>query len=232
MCVHCHITGEYRGAAHNACNLKLRLNLSIPVVSHNLRGYDSHLLVQAISKMEGRVSYIPNNLEKYISFSLGQLHFIDTAQFLLASLDKLVAANLRGAFQITAQHEPNRERRELLMRKGVYPYEYLDTWDRFTEPKLPPKEVFYSKPSDAHISDKDYTHAQKVCSTFGCKTLGDYSDLYCRTDVLLLADPRDVPKVVPPPVQPRSCTLLHQPGPFMGRPTKKDRSGARAAHRL
>ena len=123
---HCHITGEYRGAAHNACNLKLRLNpktTSIPVVFHNLRGYDSHLLMQAISKVEGRVSCIPDNTEKYISFSLGQLRFIDSAQFLLASLDKLVAANPPEAFQITAQHEPNRDRRELLMRKGVYPYE-------------------------------------------------------------------------------------------------------------
>ena len=138
---HCHITGKYRGAAHNACTLKLRLNpktTTIPVVFHNLRGCDSHLLMQAISKVEGRVSCIPNNTEKYISFSLGQLRFIDSAQFLLASLDKLVAANPPEAFQITAQYEPNRERRELLMRKGVYPYEYMDTWDRFTEPKLPP----------------------------------------------------------------------------------------------
>ena len=101
---HCHITGEYRRAAHNACNLKLRLNpktTSIPVVFHNLRGYDSHLLMQAISKVEGRVSCIPNNTEKYIFFSLGQLRFIDSAQFLLASLDKLVGANPPGAFQIT-----------------------------------------------------------------------------------------------------------------------------------
>ena len=147
---HCHITGEYRGAAHNACNLKLRLDPSIPVVFHNLRGYDSHLLIQAISKVKGRVSCIPKNTMKYISFSLGHLRFIDSAQFLLASLDKLVAANPPEAFQITAQHEPNRERRDLLMRKGVNPYEYTDTWDRFTEPKLPQKEVFYSKLSDAY----------------------------------------------------------------------------------
>ena len=119
---HCHITGKYRGAAHNACNLKLRLNpktTTIPVVFHNLRGFDSHLLMQAISKVEGEISCIPNNTEKYISFSLGQLRFIDSAQSLLASLDKLVAANPPEAFQITAQYEPNRERRELLMRKGV-----------------------------------------------------------------------------------------------------------------
>ena len=131
------------------------------------------------------MSCIPNNAEKCISFSLGQLRFIDSAQFLLASLDKLVAANPPGAFHKTAQREPNRE---LRMRKGVYPYEYKDTWDRFIEPKLPPKKAFYSKLSDAHISVENYTHAQKVWATFGSKTLGDYSDLYCRNGVLLLAD--------------------------------------------
>ena len=187
---HCHITGKYRGAAHNACNLKLRLNPSIPVVFHNLQGFDSHLLMQAISKVEGRVSCIPNNTEKYISFSLGQLRFIDNAQFLLASLNKLVAANPPGAFQITAQNEPNRERRELVMRKGVYPYEYMDTWDRFTEPKLPPKEVFYSKLSDAHISDDDYTQCTKG--------LGD----------LLVQDPRRLQRPVLSHRRPASCRCL------------------------
>ena len=138
---HCHITGKYRGAAHTACNLKLRLNpftTTIPVVFHNLRGYDSHLQMQAISKVDGRETSIPNNT-KYISFSLGQLRFIDSAQFLLASLEKLVAANPPEAFQITAQHEPNRERRELLMRKGVCLYVYMDSWARFEETQLPPQ---------------------------------------------------------------------------------------------
>ena len=188
---HCHITGKYRGAAHTACNLKLRLSpktTTIPVVFHNLRGYDSHLLMQAISKVEGRVHCIPNNTEKYISFSLGQLRFIDSVQFLLASLDRLVAVNPPEAFRITAQYEPDRERRELLLRKGVYPYEYMDNRDRFTESKLLLKEAFYSKLSDAHISDEDYAHTQKVWKAFGCKTLGEYNDLYCWTDVLLLAD--------------------------------------------
>ena len=142
--------------------------------------------MQAISKVEGRVHCIPNNTEKYISFSLGQLRFIDNVQFLLASLDRLVAANPPEAFRRTAQHEPDRKRLELLLRKGVYPYEYMDNWDCFAETKLPPKEAFYSKLSDAHISDEDYAHAQKVWEAFGCETLGEY--LYCRTDVLLLAD--------------------------------------------
>ena len=125
-------------------------------------GYDSHLLMQAISKVEGRISCIPNNTEKYISFSLGQLRFIDSAQFLLASLDKQATANQPEAFQITTQFEPCRERRNLLLRKGIYPYEYMDSWERFAEPRLPPKEAFYSKLYDEHISEADYAHAQKV----------------------------------------------------------------------
>ena len=64
----------------------------------------------------------------------------------------------------------------------------MDSWEHFAKPILPQKEAFYSKLTDAHISDEDYNHAQKVWETFGCLLLGDYSDLYCCTDVLLLAD--------------------------------------------
>ena len=144
--------------------------------------------MQAISKVEGRISCIPNNTEKYISFSLGSLRFIDSAQFLLSSLAKLVAANKPEAFQITAQYEPDKERRDLLLRKGVYPYDYMDSWERFEEPQIPPKEAFYSKLSDENISEDDYVHARRVWESFRCRNMGDYHDLYCRTDVLLLAD--------------------------------------------
>ena len=71
---HCHITGKYRGAAHNACNLKLRINpktIPIPVVFHNLRGYDAYHLMQAMSKQQKEVRCIANNMEKYISVTVG-----------------------------------------------------------------------------------------------------------------------------------------------------------------
>jgi hypothetical protein len=87
---HCHISGKYRGAAHSMCNLKFKYPKNIPVVFHNLKGYDSHLIMQHIGKFDGRISCIPNNMEKYLSFSLGNLVFIDSLQFLNASLDKLV----------------------------------------------------------------------------------------------------------------------------------------------
>ncbi|CAB4042755.1 Hypothetical predicted protein, partial [Paramuricea clavata] len=67
---HDHVTGKYRGAAHNICNLKYRITWKVPVVFHNLRGYDSHLIMQEIGKFKMDVNVIPNNMEKYISFSL------------------------------------------------------------------------------------------------------------------------------------------------------------------
>ena len=76
----------------------------------------------------------------------------------------------------------------LLLRKGVYPYEYMDSWERFNETSLPPKESFYSELNLEDISDKDYLHAQKVWDVFEIKELGEYHDLYVQSDTLLLAD--------------------------------------------
>ena len=76
----------------------------------------------------------------------------------------------------------------LLLRKGVYPYEYMDSWEKFDETPLPDKEAFYSKLNEEGISNADYGHAQKVFKEFGLKNLGEYHDLYVQSDTLLLAD--------------------------------------------
>ena len=76
----------------------------------------------------------------------------------------------------------------LVKRKGVYPYEYMNTLDRLKETKLPPKEAFHSKLNNEDISDEDYAHAQKVWRVFKMEHFQDYHNLYNKTDVLLLAD--------------------------------------------
>ena len=107
---HCHFTGEYRGAAHNQCNLKCRKPLILPVLFHNLQGYDSHLFIKQLAKISGDLSCIPSTEEKYISFSkkivvdeyfsrkMGKLfpkkfeiRFIDSYKFLQTSLANLVS---------------------------------------------------------------------------------------------------------------------------------------------
>ena len=75
----------------------------------------------------------------------------------------------------------------LLLRKGVYPYEYMDSWETFDETTLPPKKYFYSELNLEDITDKDYDHAQKLSEEF-CTYIGDYHDLYVQSDTLLLAD--------------------------------------------
>ena len=76
----------------------------------------------------------------------------------------------------------------LLLRKGVYPFEYIDSWERFNETSLPPKKCFYSELNLEDISDKDHSHAQKVWEEFEIRNLGEYHDLYVQTGTSLLAD--------------------------------------------
>ena len=90
---HDHMTGRYCGTTQNDCNFKLKLNAKtapIPLFFHNLKGYDGHLLMQAMARVQGKIKCIPTNTEKYVSFSLGNLRFVNSVNFLLSSLDKLV----------------------------------------------------------------------------------------------------------------------------------------------
>ena len=93
---HCHFTGRFRGAVHQECNFKYKIEkerYKLPVFFHNLRGYDAHLIMQAVRREHKRIDVIPNNFERYQSFSMGRLKFLDSFQFLSYSLDAL-AKNL------------------------------------------------------------------------------------------------------------------------------------------
>ena len=124
-------------------------------------------------------------MEKDITFSVGGLRFIDSLNFLQGSLDSLVRATPKEALKITSTIAKGSE---LLSKKGIYPYEYIDSWERFSETSLHDKQKFYRKLNDENITDEEYAHAQTAWEVFECKTLGDYHDLYVKTDVALLAD--------------------------------------------
>ncbi|XP_068994026.1 uncharacterized protein [Neodiprion pinetum] len=133
---HCHFTGKYRAAAHRSRNLNDQNSHTIPVIFHNLSGYDSLFLTKA-----------PGNVIR-------------------SSLNKF----------------------RLLTGEGVFPYEYIDSWEKLEEKHSPAKKPFYSKLNVRNISDDDYAHACDVWQTFNVQTLEEYSDLYSQTDVFLLAD--------------------------------------------
>ena len=201
---HCHFTGKYRGAAHVKCNLQFKKPKFTPVIFHNLSGYDAHLFVKNLGRTEGNIKCIPNNEEKYISFSkeivVGEyknkkgekvevkheIRFLDSFKFMASSLESLVG-NL-GLEKLIETKKEFGTRFELISRKGIYPYDYMNGIKKFSEEKLPQKEKFYSKLNDSNISDEDYDHAQRIWKEFGMKNLGEYHDLYLKSDVLLLAD--------------------------------------------
>ena len=204
---HCHFTGRYRGPAHNNCNLKYRKPNNISVFFHNLSGYDSHLFIKKLAtpNKNENIKCIPNNEEKYISFTktivTGQytskkgkvknktfdIVFKDSLKFLASSLEALVNNLTKEDFKNLHKYFTPKQA-EILKQKGFYPYEYMDSEEKFNDTKPPPREAFYSKLSGKGISNKNYNRVLNVWNTFNMKIFKEYHELYNITDVLLLAD--------------------------------------------
>ncbi|KAK9878806.1 hypothetical protein WA026_003644 [Henosepilachna vigintioctopunctata] len=191
---HNHLLAEnnYRGAAHEGCNINYKDSHTIPVVFHNLSGYDANFIIADIAtRMEGKIDLLPITKEKYISFTKHydeycmNFRFIDSFRFMAFSLDQLSSyledfPNLKSQFP--------EEHINLLTKKGVMPYDYIDSNDRFSETSLPPIEAFYNKLENKPCPRRNYMRAKLVWEKFQCQSLGEYSDLYMKTDILLLAD--------------------------------------------
>jgi hypothetical protein len=203
---HNHLTGVYRGAAHNSCNLKIRNPKFYPVFMHNLTNYDAHLFIKEFGNVEGELKVIPQTDEKYISFSQSvpvntwtdesgkirsqtrELRFLDSYRFMTSSL-KTLAANLPDdAMKVMHEYYPEKEHFDVLRRKGVYPYEWMDDEGKFDERQLPPIESFYSTLRGVGINHTEYQHAENVWKIFNCETFRNDHNIYLKSDVLLLAD--------------------------------------------
>ena len=179
----------------------LLLTKNVPIIFHNLKGYDSHLIFRELNKFDVKISVTPNGTEKYMAFFFflnKNLVFIDSMQFMSFGLDKLVKNLTDEDFKYLVE-EFGSENLGLLKQKGAYPYEYMNSFERFNEKKLPARKYFYSstkdgkigddgKISDSHISVKDYLTCEKIWDKFEMKNMGDYHDHYLKKDVLLSAD--------------------------------------------
>ena len=192
---HDHINGLYRGCAHAGCNINFNdKNFKVPVYFHNLKGFDGHLIIQALAERNfSRINVIAQNFEKYMSFTAGGLKFLDSFAFLSSSLDKLSSALLRDGIHnfkntLSINSHYTKEQIDLILKKGVYPYDYMDSFEKFEETTYPTIDKFYSNLSEDGISRKDYIFGKKVWNAFNIQNLGEYHDLYLKTDVLLLTD--------------------------------------------
>jgi hypothetical protein len=197
---HNHRTGKFISALCNGCNLQIKNredNFFVPVVFHNLKNYDAHHIFRHFSKniaaqydKKGKASYrnvkiIALNLERYISFEIQHLRFIDSNQFLGAKLEKLVSNLARDSLRHTRMHLGDNE---LLFAKGIFPYEWFDSFEKFDCTKLPSQDAFYSELEEEGVTDEEYERAQNVWTFTECQTFKNYHDLYFKMDTVLLAD--------------------------------------------
>jgi len=195
---HCHTTGKFYGAAHNVCNLNRQVKTKIPMFCHNLQGYDSHFIMKCLEsdKRIHHVEGLSYNTEKFRTITINTFIFLDSLSFLSASLSELVndlSKNELHSFHILDQMNlygrNEKKKKEMLKRKGVYPYEIVESIEMLQKmKKIPPQKAFYSSLTDSSISEEEYKHAKKVFKKFKCKNLLEYTELYCATDVALLAE--------------------------------------------
>ena len=157
---HCHYTGKYRSPAHNNCNLRYKVPSYIPVIARSSAGYDTHLFIKELAKHFDDIGVISKNKEEYITFSVKipvdkyidkngeekdkfmELRFIDNFKFMATSLDSLTRNLVSLDKRLSGFENYPESQNKLLTRKGIYPYEYMTSWDRFDETKLPPIEDF------------------------------------------------------------------------------------------
>lgn len=188
----------YRGAACQACNLLGRYQQDLPVFIHNFQNYDGHFIVQGLKLRKEKNSYIsalPQNTQKLKTLTVSKIKFLDSLQFLQASLDVLVKsltasdqseANFRLLY--TSGLCSTEAERKLLLRKGVFPYNYVTSLALCESTReFPPAKAFYNDLTYSHISKEDYAFATSVYETFQCQDFSDYLKLYNKLDTCLLA---------------------------------------------
>ena len=142
-----------------------------------------------IDKFDVNVNVILNGLEKYMAFTITKSFvFYDSMQFIKTGIEKLVKTLSDTVFKHLLE-EFNLELLKLVKQKGVYPYEYMDSSERFPEDKLPDQKYFFSFLGDGHqISGEEYLYAVKIWNYFHMKKSGEYHNNYLKREVIFLAD--------------------------------------------
>ena len=172
-----------------------------------MSGYHAHLFLKELGKKSNRddIGVISENKEKYISFNAKinvrlagvcnkdssktfQLRFIGSCRFTASGLDKRACNMDDDQCKHFNEFHKEEEVFRLIRCKGVYPYEYMDSWKKLKRQSFHKKNAFYSKLNMKSISDQDYEHAQQSWNTMEKKTLGCYHNTYSKKDVLLLTD--------------------------------------------
>ena len=140
---HRHITGKYRGPAHREYNLKLRISRKLPIIFHNLKGYDGHLIFRELSNFNNiDIQVIPKSSEKYMSIIINRnIILLDSLQFYKDTLDNL-AGNLKDADfkHLLSEFRPNKL--DLLRKKDTYPCEWMNSYKKLNIQNYHQRKLF------------------------------------------------------------------------------------------
>lgn len=169
----------------------------VPVVFHNLSKFDSHVIIRDINKyIPGSMTVLPTTKESYIAFTKFvdntniQLRFIDSYRFLSESLGKLISYLDENEMPLLDNFftDLTDEKKRLLTRKGVFPYDYIDSMAKLDETELPKIEDFHSLLNDEECTKEDHDHGKAVWTLFEITTMKEYALLYLKLDIILLAE--------------------------------------------
>ena len=208
---HCHFSNKFLGWAHSQCNLQRKTQSFVPIIAHNLAGYDLHHVVRNIHLGNRRnlISIIPQTDETYVMLSLKvwikdivtkndkilpiyeELRFIDSFRFISTSLEKIVQTILSEDFSMLDKHFSfyGADCAKLLHGKGFYPYSFMDIFNKFKLKKLPERRNWIDRLNYGNIAitKDDYELAKLIYHRFDCQDMGEYHDLYLTVDTLQLA---------------------------------------------
>ena len=189
---HCHLTGKYRGPSHKVCkiNVKQKDSNFIPFAFHNFSNYGCHMFFKRLvdsKKDKVKIKIIPKTKEEYITVKYGCIRFIDKYRFLPESLDKLVKNLDEDDFKILKKEFPDKW--QYLNKKIAYPYEYFNSINDYKKPvDNLKKENFFSNLKSDYPDDDEIERTKEFIKLFNIKNGEELTRLYCKGDVILLAD--------------------------------------------
>jgi hypothetical protein len=178
---------------HRECFDKFNPKRELIIIFHNLKGYDSHFIVDKFSKECTKFFTVPKTREKYTFFT-GEIHnikvkFIDSYAFLQDSLASLAKNLNTSKFRFMKGREWSFFPKELIGQKIPFPYEYIDSEEKLYESEFPSDQKhWYSSLSNHTPSINDISKALNIFNNFDCQNIGDYMKIYLKVDVYLLAE--------------------------------------------
>ena len=189
---HCHLSGNYKGPAHNVCSINVKQKDSnfIPFAFHNFSNYDCHMFFKRLvdlRKDKVKFKTLPKTNEEFVAVKYGCIRFIDSYRFLSESLDKLVRNLEENDFKILKKEFPDKW--QYLNKKLAYPYGYFNSIDDYKKPvNNLKKEDFFSRLKNDYPDDDEIERKKEIIELFDNKNGEELTKLYCKSDVIFLAD--------------------------------------------